>query len=405
MKVLYARTQFWFGLKAGGSVAHTIGVLNGLKENGCNAEVFSNEDFAGMDGFRGAVVRPVLFRERYSWLGELLYNFYAKERFREYVRRFRPDFIYHRFNTYTDFVAEVAECERIPLILEFNSSVTLMDQYRIKKRSLMSALRQFFLAGIEKKIEVFNLKKSSLVIVVSDILKSHLLEMSVPEKKIFVSPNGADPLKFNPSVSLSERIMVLKKEFGINPDNVVIGFAGTFAAFHGIPYMIGAIKKILSGNMFPGIRFLLIGKDLAGLDDDMREELSGLKGVAFTGLVPYADVQNYLGMCDILVSPHCPLPGGKMFFGSPTKLFEYMAMGKGIVASNLGQIGDVLENGKTAVLVEPGNTDELVSGILKLAGDKKLREEMGAAARRELLSNYTWKANTGKILDRLKNER
>lgn len=113
------------------------------------------------------------------------------------------------------------------------------------------------------------------------------------------------------------------------------------------------------------------------------------------------DIQDYLAICDILVSPHCPQIDGREFFGSPTKLFEYMAMGKAIVASNLGQIGKVLEDGKTAILVEPGNVDALVNGILKLAKDKNLREKLGKSARKEVIKNYTWRQHTKRILNKL----
>ena len=61
----------------------------------------------------------------------------------------------------------------------------------------------------------------------------------------------------------------------------------------------------------------------------------------FTGLIPQEKGPQYLAVADILVAPHVPNPDGTPFFGSPTKLFEYMAMGRGIVASNLDQIGEV----------------------------------------------------------------
>ena len=69
-----------------------------------------------------------------------------------------------------------------------------------------------------------------------------------------------------------------------------------------------------------------------------------------------------------------PLEDGSEFFGSPTKLFEYMAMGKGIVASRLGQIGDVLSDEETALLIEPGNARQLADAILRLSDSRELRE-------------------------------
>ena len=71
----------------------------------------------------------------------------------------------------------------------------------------------------------------------------------------------------------------------------------------------------------------------------MRQILSAWRRsriAVLTGLVPQEDGPEHLAACDILASPHVPNADGTPFFGSPTKLFEYMAMGKGIVASNLG---------------------------------------------------------------------
>ena len=130
----------------------------------------------------------------------------------------------------------------------------------------------------------------------------------------------------------------------------------------------------------------------------MEERLSKYKDVIFTGMVSYNDIQYFLAICDILVSPHCLLSGNKEFFGSPTKIFEYMAIGKGIVASNLGQIGEVLENGKTAILVEPENIEELVNGILKLVNDERLRIQLGRKARKVVLNKYTWDRNIRELL-------
>jgi glycosyltransferase involved in cell wall biosynthesis len=106
-----------------------------------------------------------------------------------------------------------------------------------------------------------------------------------------------------------------------------------------------------------------------------------------------------LDACDVLVSPHVPLDAGADFFGSPTKLFEYMAMGKGIVASRLGQINEVLTDEQTALLVEPGNANELSTAIMRLAESRELGEKLGVAARQAAVERHTWKRNAQHILD------
>ncbi len=123
--------------------------------------------------------------------------------------------------------------------------------------------------------------------------------------------------------------------------------------------------------------------------------------VTFTGLVPQDEAPAYLAACDILASPHVPNADGSRFFGSPTKLFEYMAMGKGIVASDLEQIGEVLTHDQTAWLVRPGDVEDLVAGIVALGSDPEMRTRLGAAARKEAVERYTWKAHVRRMLGRM----
>jgi glycosyltransferase involved in cell wall biosynthesis len=79
-----------------------------------------------------------------------------------------------------------------------------------------------------------------------------------------------------------------------------------------------------------------------------------------------------------------------------------MAMGKGIVASNLDQIGEVLEHGRNAWLVPPGDVAALSDGISRLAADRDLRERLGAAARRDAVAHHTWRQHTRRTIDRLR---
>src|SRR5206468_9930424 len=98
------------------------------------------------------------------------------------------------------------------------------------------------------------------------------------------------------------------------------------------------------------------------------------------GLVPQGEAPSYLAAADVLLSPHVANPDGTRFFGSPTKLFEYMAMGRAIVASELEQIGEVLAGShhvgrdgmpptertlarSLGLLVTPGSQDELIAAI------------------------------------------
>jgi glycosyltransferase involved in cell wall biosynthesis len=112
-----------------------------------------------------------------------------------------------------------------------------------------------------------------------------------------------------------------------------------------------------------------------------------------------------------------PNVDGTKFFGSPTKLFEYMAMGKPIVASDLDQVGDVLKNAlhaqslptappdnaasQMAVLTTPGSEEEIVQSLEFLIEYLPWRAKLGANARKEALAKYTWRHHVAAILARL----
>lgn len=381
-------------------------MLNGFKENGCGVKIVSNERFLGINKFKHTVIEPTVFKKKFSWLGELLYNFYVKRRFKKEIVSVLPDFIYHRYTGYTFFVASIARKLKIPLILEFNSFDTWKIKYWDKGKIFFKELIKKYLLynfiqyHVIKQIETYNLRNASLIMVVSQPLKKDLLKLNILERKILVNPNGVDPDKFNPEIARCQRCKRLRGELGISSDKIIVGFTGTFGVWHGIPQLTEAIDRIMRKLLLSNVHFILIGD--GPLKENMEKQIAHHKDVTFTGEVPYSDIQYYLAICDILVSPHCPQIDGKEFFGSPTKLFEYMALGKAIVASRLGQTGKVLEHRRTDWLVKPGDVNELVEGILKLTKDKELRNFLGRNAREEVVANYTWKKNVERVINKLK---
>src|SRR5689334_6503366 len=148
------------------------------------------------------------------------------------------------------------------------------------------------------------------------------------------------------------------------------------------------------------VRFLLVGSGSLHTEVEKLLESDVSAGrVIFTGAVGHERVPRLLDACDILVAPHVPLADGSEFFGSPTKIFEYMAMGKGIVASRLGQIGEVLVDGETALLVQPGDVGELKNAIGRLVEKSELRRALGARAREVAEREHTWAHNARRVLD------
>jgi glycosyltransferase involved in cell wall biosynthesis len=132
-----------------------------------------------------------------------------------------------------------------------------------------------------------------------------------------------------------------------------------------------------------------------------------------TGTIPQVPAAKLLACSDILVSPHSRHMIDSRFFGSPTKLFEYMSLGGAIVASRLEQIGAVLSPSlssagladvpiqevvdKLAVLCKPGDVGEFVDAVVGLAARPDIRTLLGRNARQVLIDNYTWERHVEKI--------
>ena len=246
--------------------------------------------------------------------------------------------------------------------------------------------------GLLERCERLNLDSAARIFVVSEVERDNLLRRGVADHKIIVNPNGVDVDKFKPGIGGEQQ----RDKLGVAPDETLVGFVGTFGPWHGVLALAEAITLIPESAR---IRFLLVGG--GSLRSEVERILSDagvIERVIFAGTVEHERVPAMLDACDILASPHVPLADGSAFFGSPTKLFEYMAMGKGIVASRLGQIGDVLEDEKTALLVEPGNVRELSEAIQRLAATPELRLSIGSSARNAAIEFHKWTHNADRVL-------
>ena len=301
----------------------------------------------------------------------------------------------------------IAKMKNIPFILEFNSS----DVWKIKnwknndtflKRIFKTIYYKIFKLPIVSTIEKYNLSNAAHIIVVSEALKNILLKFGVNENKIIINPNGIDERKYNPRIKCDD----VKQKYNLE-NKIIIGFIGTFGQWHGAENIALAFGKLLKKSpeyknktklfmIGDGVMMPIVKKHI--LEFDLQEN------VVLTGLIPQEQGAKFLSACDILINATVPNPDGSEFFGSPTKLFEYMAMGKAIICSDMAQMSEILEHNKTAYMVEPGNIDELATAMKELADDGELRQRLGDSARDEVIQKYTWDKHADKILKAISNE-
>ena len=381
--ITYLRATPGAGNQPGGASSHINGFIGAAVNEGARVELISNDPIAGLDESRTEVhiIEPVpvgATRAAFDLYNNLHFTRGAVE---EIVSR-PPDFIYQRYSRFTWAGIEASLKTSRPLFLEYNGSEVWVGRH-------WDSAGMFPLL---ERVERLNLKAAARIFVVSEIERENLLKAGVADEKIIVNPNGVDAESFRAGVGGEE----VRKACGIADSDTLVGFIGTFGPWHGVVELARAIA------LMPGdapVKFMLVGTGkLREEVERIIHEAHATDRVIFTGPVEHKRVPAMLDACDVLVSPHVPLAGDTPFFGSPTKLFEYMAMGKGIVASRLGQIGDVLKDEETALLVEPGDVEELQRAILRMTSDADLRERLGRRAREEAVAHHTWAHNAGRVL-------
>lgn len=411
-RILYLNGNLWLGLKAGGSIGHVAGVVNGLSALGREVHLASIID--------PILVSPSVHNHALSPPETLGLPLEANSfRFtRSMVAQVSEldalrgsAFVYQRLSLGNYAGVVLARRVNVPLVLEYNGSEVWVARHWGRR------LRYETLAEDAEKA---CLRHATVVVTVSEILREELESRGVASHRIACYPNGVDTTLFDPERWTASERRAHRQSMGIDPNALVATFVGTFGQWHGVERLAEAIRELARDEQWMAasrLHFLLVGDGMK-----MAETHRILAEVppdlyTLTGLVPQAEAPRHLSASDILLSPHVPNADGSRFFGSPTKLFEYMAMAKPIVASALDQIADVLDPGldvnslpqdddpsdrpELAVMTRPGNTEDLATALRFLAERPRWRSRLGENARVRALERYTWQHHVRTIIERL----
>jgi glycosyltransferase involved in cell wall biosynthesis len=373
---------------AGGAMSYLNGTLSGLVNEPVSCEIFSGRQLS-RDYYPVQVVpnrrRFYLFRECQS----LSYNLRFALGIWKKLRRRAPRLLYQRHGRFVLVGAMLSWLTRIPLVLEYQGS-----EVWLAKNWDPARFRPWL-----DVCERVSIAASSQIVVLCEALRDELLGRGYPPQKIIVNPAAVDPEKFCPACGGEE----VRQQLGLAPHHTLVTFAGTFSYYHGVSVLARAITSLLKRRNeesgLGNLRFMLIGDGLLRAEtEEALSRVEGSESVIFTGLLPHTSVPGYLDASDILVSPQIPNADGQPFIGSPTKLFEYMAMEKAIVASDMDQLSSVLSHGNTAWMVKPGSDTELANAIEYLTARPELRSLLGRNARAAALESHTWRQNALRLL-------
>lgn len=302
---------------------------------------------------------------------ELVYNIQAYIKINREMRRGKIDFIYERYFLFSIASMILARKYKIPIIYEVNDSSFLPRLRRLKATKIANTL--------EKNV----LSKSDVIITVSNHFKKHLASAGILDAKIIVSHNAIDPDIFNPE-------KVINVDIGISRDYMVLGFVGLFVEWSGLESLIHVFFKI--HGKFSKTHLLLVG---AGPEENkLRKIITDLgiqHHVTITGKVTHEEVPSYIHKMNICIIPKHET------YTSPVKLFEYMAMGKPVLAPGYDSIKEVIKNGWNGMLFEPNNNEDLLNVLEEVFKNGDLLKTLGANAAKDVLENYTWRKNALQI--------
>ena len=330
------------------------------------------EEF-GADAGMVAWMKRHLPRMLYELL-EFAYAVLAYFRLRRAVHEHRPDCLYERYNLFLPAGIWLKRRYGLPMLLEVNAPL-----YEERARYDGIALRR-----LAQWTQHSTWRGADYVLPVTRVLGDIVAAAGVPEARIRVIPNGIDPARFSaaPDTATAKRMLGLQ-------DKLVLGFTGFLRDWHGLDSVIDLIARDADAAR----HLLVIGDGPARATLEAQARRLGIADrLTITGIVGRDDIARHVAAFDIALQP------AVVAYASPLKLFEYLALGRAIVAPAQPNIMEILSDGKNAVLFEPGNPDALAAAIERVSRDAELRQRIAAGARASIAEQgLTWHRNAERV--------
>ncbi len=329
----------------------------------------------GHEGALVARIRKSLPGALYELL-EFGYSFYAYRRLKKAYDAFRPDVLYERYNLFFLSGLWLKRRTGIRYLLEINSPL-------VHERSLHGGLKLKALADWSERAAW---RGADMTFPVTNVLADFVRRAGVDETRITVAPNGINRQRFPADLDNS----AIRTELGLT-GKVVLGFVGFIRAWHGLPHVLDAMAAMENRDQ---LHFLIVGDGPGRADVEEHARKIGMADkISCLGLVGRNRVAAYVSAFDIALQPKV-VP-----YASPLKLFEYMGLGRAIIAPDQANIREVLVDGENALLFREDDPAHFRARIMCLCGDAVLRRRLGAAACRSIEKRgYTWDDNARRIL-------
>jgi glycosyltransferase involved in cell wall biosynthesis len=374
MKILYHHRT----ASKDGQAVHIEELISSLRGLGHEVRVVAPAP-AGGEGMGAEVgwvqrLRANLPKALYELL-ELAYSLVAYSRLARAAREFEPDVIYERYNLFLLAGLMLKHRTGLPLLLEVNAPLA-------QERGQFGGLGLPFLA---RWAEGLVWRGADFVLPVTHVLAQDVMARGVPDDRIVVIPNGINEAHFSDVPEPADA----RRAIGW-PDALVLGFTGFVRDWHGVDRVL----RWLASDAAPAnARLLVVGDGPArqGLEA-LASSLSLGDRVRFTGVVARERVPAHVAAFDIALQP-AVVP-----YASPLKLFEYLALGKAIVAPRLPNIEEILTHDDNALLFDPNDPTGLEKALTRLAADAPLRARIADGSSTTISRlGLTWNRNAQRV--------
>ncbi|MCX6153945.1 MAG: glycosyltransferase family 4 protein [Candidatus Kapabacteria bacterium] len=384
IKLLFWRTDFYGAQILGGVNTMHNGMVEGFHKLGCEIS-FVNGGEPYLPEYVKNIHIP--FNKIFMNLPEVLclpYNRKAINVVKKLIRNDKPDFIFQHHHDFNWGGAIIKKELGIPFFLHCDGV-----QIWVKKN-----WGKLYFDKLLRIAEEIQWDAADAIFVPSSVVKRMMIDYGVDPIKVVVNPNGTDPDKFRPDIDGKRIIQKYKLE-----NKFVCGFSGTFGQWHGVDVLAEAAKAIIS--KIPNAILFFIGDGMmrAKVEEIIQKSNVG-NNCIITGFVNHYEIPEYLAACNVLLSPTVQNDDNSEFFGSPTKLFEYMAMGKPIVATSVGQLGEVIQDSENGILCEQKQPEALAEAVQKIYSDENLAIKISEGARKSAIEKYDWKVNVTRIINK-----
>lgn len=242
---------------------------------------------------------------------------------------------------------------------------------------------------LTRALETRALKQADAVTTICEGLRGDMLKRGIPAEKITVIPNAVDLDEFHSAAAVDADLL---QKYGLTRGST-LGFAGSFYAYEGLDALLRAMPQVL--RAVPQARLLLLG---GGPQEANLRALAVQLGIEhevhFTGRVPHSDMTRYYGAMDVMVYPRVKRRLTDLV--TPLKPLEAMAMGKLVVASDVGGHRELIRDGHNGHLFSAGSDEGLAQCLIKLLQAPASWNEVITNGHAYVESERTWQASVAR---------